>query len=92
MGLYGQMWLSPAPTCCTISSHMLTVCRVMGPTVPEADVSSPEQMDQVDVHPDVHRATEPDEEEVLRELYGDPDENGFYLAVPDDTEDEEEGT
>ncbi|MFD0854347.1 hypothetical protein ACFQ07_19065 [Actinomadura adrarensis] len=53
-------------------------------------MSSPEQMDQVDVHPDVHRATEPDEEEVLRELYGDPDENGFFLAVPDDTEDEDE--
>jgi hypothetical protein len=40
-------------------------------------------MDQVDVHPDVHRATEADEEEVLRELYGDPDDDGFYLAEGD---------
>jgi hypothetical protein len=43
-------------------------------------VSSPTEMDQVDVHPDVHRATEPDEEEILRELYGEPDDQGFYLA------------
>lgn len=35
-------------------------------------------IDQVDVHPDVHRATEPDEEQVLRHLYGEPDEEGFY--------------
>ncbi|RKS76203.1 hypothetical protein BZB76_1553 [Actinomadura pelletieri DSM 43383] len=37
-------------------------------------------MDEVDVHPDVHRATEPDEEQVLAELYGDPDSDGFYLG------------
>ncbi|WP_198679299.1 hypothetical protein [Thermomonospora amylolytica] len=35
-------------------------------------------MDKVDVHPDAHRATEPDEEQVLRELYGEPDTDGFF--------------
>lgn len=35
-------------------------------------------MGKVDVHPDVHRATESDEEEVLRRLYGEPDEQDFY--------------
>jgi hypothetical protein len=35
-------------------------------------------MDEVDVHPDVHRATEPDEEQVLRELYGAPDSDGIF--------------
>jgi hypothetical protein len=30
-------------------------------------------MDQVDAHPDVHRATEDDEEQVLLGLYGQPD-------------------
>ncbi|MBA9002186.1 hypothetical protein [Thermomonospora cellulosilytica] len=35
-------------------------------------------MDKVDVHPDAHRATEPDEEQVLRELYGEPDADGFF--------------
>ncbi|SEG75434.1 hypothetical protein SAMN04489712_11137 [Thermomonospora echinospora] len=42
--------------------------------------SSPElaHMDEVDVHPDVHRATEPDEEQVLRELYGAPDADGIF--------------
>lgn len=37
-------------------------------------------MGQVDQHPDAHRATESDEEQVLAELYGDPDEDGFYLG------------
>lgn len=32
----------------------------------------------VDSHPDVHRATEADEEAVLRALYGEPDEHGVY--------------
>lgn len=45
-------------------------------------MSSPEEMDQVDAHPDVHRATEPDEEQVLRELYGEPDEHGFFRGEP----------
>jgi len=41
----------------------------------------PEEMEHVDVHPDVHRATEADEEDVLRELYGEPDENGIYTGI-----------
>jgi hypothetical protein len=32
----------------------------------------------VDAHPDVHRPTESDEERVLAELYGDPDDDGFF--------------
>ena len=32
----------------------------------------------VDRHPGAHRATEPDEEQVLRELYGRPDAAGIY--------------
>lgn len=47
------------------------------------------EMDQVDVHPDVHRATEADEEEVLRELYGEPDEQGFYRGGTEQDEDED---
>ncbi|MBA9005839.1 MULTISPECIES: hypothetical protein [Thermomonospora] len=35
-------------------------------------------MDQVDRNADAHRATEPDEEQVLRELYGEPDPDGVY--------------
>ncbi|WP_168221235.1 hypothetical protein [Actinomadura sp. WMMA1423] len=35
-------------------------------------------MDEVDVNPDVHRATEPDEEQILRELYGEPDADGIF--------------
>lgn len=35
-------------------------------------------MAQVDVNPDVHRATEPDEDQVLRELYGEPDADGIF--------------
>ncbi|MFI0357669.1 hypothetical protein [Actinomadura sp. 9N407] len=38
----------------------------------------PNGLDEVDVHPDVHRATEEDEEQVLRALYGEPDEDGIY--------------
>ena len=41
-------------------------------------MSQPAEMEQVDVHPDVHRATEDDEERVLRRLYGEPDEEGIY--------------
>jgi hypothetical protein len=40
-----------------------------------------ERMDEVDMHPDVGRATEADEEQVLRDLYGDPDEQGVYRGV-----------
>ena len=47
-------------------------------------------MDQVDVHPDVHRATEPDEEQILRELYGEPDADGIFrgqgAALLDETQ------
>ncbi|GAA4226127.1 hypothetical protein GCM10022254_10120 [Actinomadura meridiana] len=35
-------------------------------------------MGMVDRHPDVHRATEPDEDARLAELYGAPDEDGAY--------------
>ncbi|XVQ12114.1 hypothetical protein ACQP1W_05910 [Spirillospora sp. CA-255316] len=41
-------------------------------------MSLPAEMDQVDVHPDVHRATEDDEEQVLLGLYGEPDQEGIY--------------
>lgn len=37
-----------------------------------------ERMVDVDAHPDAHRATESDEERVLRELYGEPDADGVY--------------
>lgn len=39
-----------------------------------------ERMDDVDAHPDAHRATEADEETVLRELYGEPDADGVYRS------------
>ncbi|MFI0485488.1 hypothetical protein [Actinomadura sp. 9N215] len=32
----------------------------------------------MDVHPDVHQPTDADEEQVLRELYGEPDPDGFF--------------
>lgn len=34
--------------------------------------------DGVDKHPDVNIATAPDEEEVLRKIYGNPDADGIY--------------
>jgi hypothetical protein len=37
-----------------------------------------DHMDQVDAHPDAHRATTPDEGQALEELYGPPDADGFY--------------
>lgn len=42
------------------------------------DANEAAHMDEVDVNPDVHRATEPDEEQVLRELYGEPDADGIF--------------
>ncbi|GAA2450699.1 hypothetical protein GCM10010191_80860 [Actinomadura vinacea] len=42
-------------------------------------------MDQVDVHPDVHRATEEDEEQVLQSLYGDPDPDGIYRGEDEES-------
>ncbi|WP_192809676.1 hypothetical protein [Actinomadura rudentiformis] len=49
-----------------------------------ARVAEVDYMDLVDVHPDVHRATEPDEEQVLRDLYGEPDEDGVFRADGED--------
>lgn len=37
-----------------------------------------ELMRRVDVYPGAHQPTEPDEEDVLRALYGPPDEDGIY--------------
>jgi hypothetical protein len=37
-----------------------------------------EDMSAVDAHPDVHRATEADEEAVLRGLYGPADQYGVF--------------
>ncbi|MGI5323457.1 hypothetical protein [Actinomadura nitritigenes] len=47
---------------------------------PEArtDAAEASHMDRVDVNPGVDRATEPDEEQVLRELYGEPGEDGIH--------------
>ena len=42
------------------------------------DVHEADYMASVDQHPDAHRATVPDEEMVLRDLYGDPDADGVY--------------
>lgn len=41
-------------------------------------VNELELMEAMDRHPDVHRATEADEETVLREAYGDADAYGIY--------------
>jgi hypothetical protein len=35
-------------------------------------------MVDVDANPNAHRATEADEEAVLREMYGEPDEDGIF--------------
>lgn len=40
-----------------------------------------EDMARVDADPRVHRATEPDEEQVLADLYGDPDQHGVYRGA-----------
>jgi hypothetical protein len=47
---------------------------------PEArtDANEAAHMSEVDAHPDVHRATEPDEEQILEELYGAPDADGIF--------------
>ncbi|GAA4320927.1 hypothetical protein [Actinomadura luteofluorescens] len=37
-----------------------------------------DHMNEVDVDPGVHRATETDEEQVLRGLYGEPDAAGIF--------------
>ncbi|MFG2001670.1 hypothetical protein ACGFNU_21220 [Spirillospora sp. NPDC048911] len=41
--------------------------------VPEHDF-----LDRVDTHPDSQRPTDPDEVQVLRELYGEPDDDGIF--------------
>lgn len=47
-------------------------------------------MDEVDVNPAVHRPTEPDEERLLTELYGEPDADGiFHGEGADDLEADE---
>ena len=38
-------------------------------------------MDKVDADDRVHRATESDEEQVLTDLYGDPDQQGVYRGA-----------
>ena len=43
-----------------------------------------EHVDAVDAHPDAHRATVANEEEILKELYGDPDADGFYRGEEED--------
>ncbi|MEV4006107.1 hypothetical protein [Actinomadura sp. NPDC049753] len=59
----------------------------------ETDAAEAAHMDEVDVNPDVHRATEPDEEQILRELYGEPDADGIFRgqgrALQDGTEQED---
>jgi hypothetical protein len=44
-------------------------------------MSETEHMEQVDADPRVHRATEDDEETVLKDLYGEPDTYGVYRGV-----------
>jgi hypothetical protein len=39
------------------------------------------EMAKVDLHPDAGRATEDDEEQILSELYGPPDPDGFYRGT-----------
>ncbi|TYB48479.1 hypothetical protein [Actinomadura chibensis] len=47
-------------------------------------------MDEVDVNPAVHHATESDEERVLTELYGAPDADGIYRGADADEEADDE--
>jgi hypothetical protein len=49
----------------------------MWKTMSENDEAALVERD-VDRHPSVHRATEPDEEQILRELYGEPDPDGVF--------------
>jgi hypothetical protein len=44
-------------------------------------MSESEHMDEVDVAPQAHTATEDDEETVLKDLYGEPDTYGVYRGV-----------
>jgi hypothetical protein len=47
-------------------------------TEPSPPADEAALMDRVDVHPDARRATEPDEGQVLRELYGEPGPDGVF--------------
>ncbi|TYK43198.1 hypothetical protein FXF68_38900 [Actinomadura decatromicini] len=51
------------------------------------DTTEAAHMDEVDVNPAVHRATEPDEEEILTELYGAPDADGVFRGAGADEDD-----
>ncbi|MFF5261382.1 hypothetical protein ACFY4C_20760 [Actinomadura viridis] len=44
------------------------------------NVREAELMDRVDQHPDSQQPTEADEEEVLRDLYGEPDRYGIHCG------------
>lgn len=44
-------------------------------------MSEIERLNEVDRAPQVDQATEPDEEWILRNLYGDPDVNGIYRGA-----------
>lgn len=46
----------------------------------DKDAKAPEieKMSEVDQHPGVHAKSSPEEQDVLQELYGKPDENGIY--------------
>jgi hypothetical protein len=49
-----------------------------------ASESVADQLARVGASPLAHQATEPDEEVVLRGLYGEPDEHGFYTGEASD--------
>jgi hypothetical protein len=51
---------------------------------PDEELSQEEQFEQLrDTGDESIRTTEEDEEEVLRELYGEPDEDGIYRGESD---------
>ncbi|MGI5206675.1 hypothetical protein ACQEU6_34515 [Spirillospora sp. CA-108201] len=60
----------------------------------ETDTAEATHMDEVDVNPAVHRATESDEEQILHELYGAPDADGIFRgrgeALPEGAEQAED--
>jgi hypothetical protein len=45
---------------------------------PQKPAGEADHMEGVDQHPDAHRPTEADEEQVLSGLYGGPDRDGVY--------------
>lgn len=55
------------------------------PSTP-ADGREIDHMDAVDAHPDAGRATETDEQDVLRRLHGAPDDHGIYRGERADRE------